>query len=81
MRIDTPVSRLSTRTDGYEELQAAYKESQGRIATFEKILRERTPLGGIDQVEDFSNYLNTLSMRTNVSQFDNIADGRCRLRN
>jgi hypothetical protein len=48
------------------ELQAAYKESQGRIAGFEKVLRERTPLGSIDEVEDFANYLNTLSARTNV---------------
>jgi len=48
------------------ELQAAYKESQAKIATFEKMLRERTPLGSIDEVEDFSNYLNTLSARTNV---------------
>jgi 5'-3' exonuclease len=49
------------------ELQAAYKESQGRITTFEKVLRERTPLGSIDEVEDFRNYLNTLSVRTNVN--------------
>jgi len=49
-----------------EELQAAYKESQGRIATFEKALRERTPLGSIDQVDDFGNYLNNLSVRTDV---------------
>jgi hypothetical protein len=48
------------------ELQAAYKESQGRIAIFEKVLRERTPLGSIDEVDDFGNYLNTLSLRTNV---------------
>jgi hypothetical protein len=48
------------------ELQAAYKESQARIVTFEKLLRERTPLTSIDDVDDFGNYLNTLSMRTNV---------------
>jgi hypothetical protein len=48
------------------ELQAAYKESQARIATFERLLRERTPLASIDDVDDFGNYLNTLSMRTNV---------------
>jgi hypothetical protein len=48
------------------ELQAAYKESQGRISSFEKVLRERTPLGSIDEVDDFGNYLNTLSLRTNV---------------
>lgn len=53
-------------TDTYKELQAAYKESQGRIANFEKALREWTPLGSIDEVDDFGNYLSTLSMRTNV---------------
>ena len=50
----------------FQELQAAYKESQAKISTFEKVLRERTPLGSIDQVDDFGNYLNNLSMRTNV---------------
>ena len=50
----------------FQELQAAYKESQTKITTFEKVLRERTPLGSIDQVGDFGNYLNNLSMRTNV---------------
>jgi hypothetical protein len=50
------------------ELQAAYKETQAKIATFEKVLKERTPLGSIDQVEDFANFLSNLSMRTNVSK-------------
>ena len=54
------------------ELQAAYKESQGRIATFEKVLRELTPLGSIDEIEDFGNYLNTLSVRTNVNSEPNV---------
>lgn len=68
MRRDTPVSHASRNRDSniYEELQAAYKESQGRISTFEKVLRERTPLGSIDQVDDFGNYLNNLSVRTDV---------------
>ena len=57
--------RLENKTDDVE-LQQAYKESQGRIALFEKVLRERTPLTSIDDTEDFSNYLNTLSIRTNV---------------
>jgi hypothetical protein len=81
MRIDIPVSHSNTRADRYEELQAAYKEGQSRIAAFEKVLRERTPLGSIDQADDFNNYLNTLSMRTNVDQLDSLADGRCHLRN
>jgi hypothetical protein len=68
MRRDTPVSHVSRNRDSniYAELQAAYKESQGRITTFEKVLRERTPLGSIDQVDDFGNYLNNLSVRTDV---------------
>ena len=68
MRIAIPVCSpmgVGEWTD-FVELQAAYKESQGRIAGFEKVLRERTPLGSIDEVEDFGNYLNTLSVRTNV---------------
>jgi hypothetical protein len=48
------------------ELQAAYKDSQGRIASFERVLRERTPLGGIDEVEDFASYLDNLTARTEV---------------
>jgi hypothetical protein len=67
MKTDTQVSQaFCAFTNIHEELQAAYKESQGKIATFEKVLRERTPLGSIDEVDDFGNYLNTLSMRTNV---------------
>ena len=67
MKTDIRVSHVfNFFTDIIEELQAAYKESQARIATFEKVLRERTPLGSIDEVDDFGNYLNTLSMRTNV---------------
>jgi len=68
MKTDIRVSHVfNFFTDIIEELQAAYKESQARIATFEKVLRERTPLGSIDEVDDFGNYLNTLSMRTNVT--------------
>ena len=67
MRIAILVWALLQGEDLSVELQAAYKESQGRIAAFEKILRERTPLGSINEVEDFANYLNTLSARTNVT--------------
>ena len=67
MRTDIPVSHVfRNESDMDAELQAAYKESQARIATFEKVLRERTPLGNIDQVADFGNYLNNLSVRTEV---------------
>lgn len=67
MRIDIRVNPLITKcVDSFQELQAAYKESQAKISTFEKVLRERTPLGSIDQVDDFGNYLNNLSTRTNV---------------
>ena len=65
----------------FQELQAAYKESQAKISTFEKVLRERTPLGSIDQVDDFGNYLNNLLMRTNVCGTLTLIDNRCLLKN
>ncbi len=67
MRIAILVCALLQGEDSSVELQAAYKESQGMIAGFEKVLRERTPLGSINEVDDFANYLNTLSARTKVT--------------
>jgi len=67
MRIDILVSVAVGKWADGVELQQAYKESQGRIATFEKVLKERTPLTSIDDTEDFANYLNNLSMRTTVT--------------
>jgi hypothetical protein len=83
MRTGIPVKVLGyNQFNNCLELQAAYKESQGRIATFEKVLRERTPLGSIDEVEDFGNYLNTLSVRTNVySELKVLTHYRCLWKN
>jgi hypothetical protein len=64
-----------------QELQAAYKESQGRIATFEKILKEKTPLASIDQVDDFENYLKNLSTRTDVVPHGSELTRRCLSKN
>lgn len=65
----------------FQELQTAYKESQAKISAFEKVLRERTPLGSIDQVDDFGSYLNNLLMQTNVSRKLTLIDNRCLLKN